>query len=233
MRNGFHALVVGASGGIGSALVDHLRADPRAAHVSTLSRRDDGLELTDEATIEAAAERLAATAVTTYGPLHLVIDATGALEADGTPPERSWKRLDPAAMHAAFAVNAVGPALLFKHLHPLLAPEPGVVFATLSARIGSIGDNRLGGWMSYRVAKAALNQVVRCASIELGRRIPGSIVLALHPGTIETALTRPYARGRYTHTAAECASNLMAVIDARTADDTGSFWAYDGSPIPW
>jgi NAD(P)-dependent dehydrogenase (short-subunit alcohol dehydrogenase family) len=159
--------------------------------------------------------------------------ATGALGIDGVRPERAFKRLDPDVMARAFAINAIGPAMLVKHLAPKLPRDAPCFFAALSARIGSIGDNGLGGWMSYRAAKAALNQTLRCAALEMKRSHKQSVVVALHPGTIETNLTRDYARGRFTATADAAASQLLDVIEGLSPAQTGTFWDYAGKPIPW
>ncbi len=218
------ALVIGASGGIGAALAEALAA--RGADVTCLSRRRSGLDVTDEATIVRAAATLA-------GPFDLILDATGALEIDGRGPEKSIAALDPAALAAQFAVNAIGPALLLKHLHTHLVPDGRAVFATLSARVGSIGDNRLGGWIGYRAAKAALNQIVRTAAIEIGRKRPASIVVALHPGTVRTPLTAKYAGKHPTVTPDEAAAHLLAVLDGLTPADSGGFFAWDGQRVPW
>jgi len=218
------ALVIGASGGIGAALAEALAA--RGADVTGLSRRRSGLDVTDEATIVCAAATLA-------GPFDLILDATGALEIDGRGPEKSIAALDPAALAAQFAVNAIGPALLLKHLHTHLVPDGRAVFATLSARVGSIGDNRLGGWIGYRAAKAALNQIVRTAAIEIGRKRPASIVVALHPGTVRTPLTAKYAGKHPTVTPDEAAAHLLAVLDGLTPADSGGFFAWDGQRVPW
>jgi NAD(P)-dependent dehydrogenase (short-subunit alcohol dehydrogenase family) len=218
------ALVIGASGGIGGALAAALEA--RGASVVGLSRRQDGLDLTDEASVAAAAGRL-------EGPFGLILDATGALEIWGRGPEKSIGAIDPEVMAAQFAVNAIGPALLLKHFHALLPRAGRGVFATLSARVGSIGDNRLGGWISYRAAKAALNQIVRTSAIEIARKRPDSVVVALHPGTVRTALTARYVGGRPTVSPEAAAGNLLAVIDRLTPAETGGFFAWDGQPIPW
>lgn len=223
----FAALVIGASGGIGSAIAQALRDDPACARLVTLSRREDGLDLADEASVEAAAQRLG------EGGFDLVFNAAGVLDAAGAAPEKAFRDIDAAAMARAFAVNAVGIALAFKHFAPLLRRDGRAAFATLSARVGSIGDNRLGGWMSYRASKAALNQIVRCAAIEQSRRNPDSIVVALHPGTIETLLTQKYARGRYTATADECARQLLGVLAALSPAGSGGFYDYRGEPVPW
>ncbi len=218
------SLVVGSSGGIGAALVAALRA--RGEDVTGLSRRETGLDLTDEASIARAAAALT-------GPFDFILDATGALEIDGRGPEKALSQIDPGAMAAQFAVNAIGPALLFKHLTPLL-PETGrCVFATLSARVGSIGDNRLGGWIAYRAAKAALNQIVRTSAIEIARKRPEAVVAALHPGTVATPLTERYVGRNPTVTPDTAASNLLGVLDGLGPEDSGGFFAWDGRTIPW
>lgn len=181
------AVVVGAGGGIGGALLDRLRMDEAFARVIALGRHTaPPLDLLDDATIATVAAGIAAA-----GELRLVIDATGFLHDETRRPEKSWRELDPAALAHAFAVNAIGPALLMKHLLPLLPREGRAVFATLSARVGSIGDNRLGGWYGYRASKAALNQLVRTAAIELARKRPDALCVALHPGTVATGLSAP------------------------------------------
>lgn len=223
-----HALVVGSSGGVGEALVQALRADPAVGTVHTRSRRDDGLDVRDEASVEAALRPFHEAGLS----LGLVVVATGALSVRGHDPERTFRRLDPEDLAEAFLVNAVGPALVFKHSHGLLPREGRSVFAALSARIGSIGDNRLGGWMSYRASKAALNQLLRCAAVEVGRRRPEAVVLGLHPGTVDTPLTRRYARGRYTHTPAESAAALLEVLGRATPAMSGGVYDYAGERIP-
>ncbi|MFN0023367.1 MAG: SDR family NAD(P)-dependent oxidoreductase [Parvularculaceae bacterium] len=215
------ALVIGASGGIGAAIAQKLGAPAR------LSRREDGLDITDEGSVASAAKDLAGQ------EFDLIFVATGVLAAEGARPEKSFAEVEPESFARALAVNAIGPALVVKHFAPLLARKGHAVLAFLSARVGSIGDNRLGGWMSYRASKAALNQIVRCASVEIGRTRPGAVVLALHPGTIETALTRDHARGRYTATPDACAGQLLGVCASATPAMSGGFFAYDGAPIVW
>ena len=137
-------------------------------------------------------------------------------------------------MAKAFALNAIGPALIMKHILPLLPREGRSVFATLSAKVGSIGDNSLGGWYSYRASKAALNQLLRTAAIECSRTRPEAICVALHPGTVETGLSSPFARtGLDVQTPDACARHLLAVIDALAPGDTGTFRSYRGEIIPW
>jgi len=215
-------LLFGVSGGIGAALAEALAG----TELTGLSRSRDGLDITDEASVAAAAARI-------EGPFDLIFDATGALEIDGVGPEKGLAGIDPAAMAAQFAVNAIGPALLLKHFAPKLAGEGRAVFATLSARVGSIGDNRLGGWYGYRAAKAALNQIVRTAAVEIARRRPEAVVLALHPGTVTTPLTEKYLGRHPAVPPDEAAANLLNVIAARGPADSGGFFAWDGQRIPW
>lgn len=177
-----------------------------------------------------------ATAVQNIAPgdgFDLIFNAAGILEANGAAPEKAFRDIEAAAMMRAFAVNAAGTALAFKYFLPLLKHDGRTVFATLSARVGSIGDNRLGGWMSYRASKAALNQIVRCAAIEETRRNKHSLVVALHPGTIETPLTQKYARGRYTASAGTCARDLLGVLARLTPEQSGGFFDYAGEAVPW
>lgn len=218
------ALIIGASGGIGTAVSEALTM--RGVAVTRLSRRDDGLDVTDEASVEAAMGRL-------DGPFDLILVTTGALELEGRGPEKSLRQLDAKAMQAQFMLNCVGPSLVMKHAVRLLPKEGRSVFAALSARVGSIGDNGFGGWYSYRTAKAALNQMVHTGAIEIGRSHTQAICVALHPGTVETPLTEKYAKGHPTVTAQEAAVNLLSVIDGLTTTDTGQFYDWAGKRVPW
>ena len=224
------AIVAGASGGIGRALADAIEAAGSFAIVQRLSRSaEPPFDIEDKASIEAAARRMAP-----LGTLRLVIDATGLLHDGGHEPEKSWRSLDPAWMAKSFAVNAIGPALLMKHFLPLLPRDGKSVFATLSAKVGSIGDNRLGGWYSYRASKAALNQFVRTAAIELARSRPKAICVALHPGTVDTGLSKPFAKtGLCLQTPEQSAVAILACIDALTPAQTGGFFDRSGEPLPW
>lgn len=222
------AVVVGSGGGLGGALAAALMA--RGWSVVGLGRGTvPALDLLDEGSIAAAAGHVAG-----LGVPRLVIDATGFLHGAGFMPERSWRDLDPAHMAHAFAVNATGPALLMKHFLPLLPRAGRSVFATLSARVGSIGDNRLGGWYAYRASKAALNQFMRTASIELRRRAPGAICVALHPGTVETGLSAPFARaGLEVRPAAVAAEEILGVIEGLGTEANGGFFDHKGVGVPW
>ncbi len=224
------AVVVGAGGGIGAALLAGLEASGTYGQVIGLGRGSTPpLDLLSEPSIAAAAASAAAA-----GEIRLVLDATGFLHGAGFSPERSLRALDPAHMAHSYAINAIGPALLMKHFCPLLPRQGQAVFATLSARVGSIGDNRLGGWHSYRAAKAALNQLVRTASVEMHRSHPDAIVVALHPGTVATPLSAPFAKsGLAVRPAAAAAADILAVVAGLGAGDTGGFFDHTGAPIPW
>lgn len=225
------AVVIGASGAVGGALLDRLREDKGFAGVIGLSRSGvSPLDLTSEATISEIARQIAERG----NALRVVIDATGFLHGDGFTPEKSWRQVDPAHMAKAFAINTIGPALLMKHFLPLLPRVGKSVFATLSAKVGSIGDNHLGGWYSYRASKAALNQLVRTAAIELKRRQPEAVCVALHPGTVESPLSAPFARsGLDVQSPATAAGRLIGVIDMLTPDISGGFFDCRGKTLPW
>lgn len=221
------AVVVGAGGGIGAALADRLRADGRFGAVVGLSRAD--LDLADEDSIVRAVHGIATVGVPT-----LVIVATGLLHRAGMEPEKTIRALDPAAMAAAFAVNAIGPALVLRHVLPLLPRDRRAVFTALSARVGSIADNRLGGWYSYRASKAALNQVVRTAAVELRRTHPKAICVAIHPGTVATGLSRRFAKsGLEVRQPADAARTLLETLDRLDPGQSGRFLDPSGAPIPW
>lgn len=237
LREGYRAAVFGGSGGIGAALVAALAGDPRCAAVHAGARGDLAasgkvsafrFDLTDEASIAAAAEAI--------GAVDLVIVATGLLHGENLRPEKTWRALDPAAMARAFAVNATGPALVAKHMLARLQPGGKAVFAALSARVGSIGDNRLGGWHAYRASKAALNMLVANFAIELARSHKGAVCVALHPGTVDTGLSKPFQGGVAADrlfSAETSAAHLLAVLDALTPAQSGRLFAWDGAEIPF
>ena len=224
------AVVIGATGGIGNALMLALAQHAAYSAVIGLSRSSaPPLELTSEESVAAAAAFIAA-----QGTPRLIIDATGVLQSETVKPEKTWRELDAAQMARSFAINAIGPALVMKHFLPLLPREGSAVFATLSARVGSIGDNRLGGWYSYRASKAALNQLVRTAAIELNRRAPSAICVVLHPGTVATGLSASFAKtGLEVQTPEHAAEQLLAVISRLTTTESGGFFDYKGETIAW
>lgn len=235
MTSSFHpgglAVVIGASGGIGRAIADRLQSEGHFARVLRFSRSGDtALDLTNEKTIVGAAAIVADTGL----PLRLVFNAAGLLHDGDLTPEKTWRDVDPEHLLRSFAVNAIGPMLLMKHLLPMLAPASKSVFATLSARVGSIGDNHLGGWYAYRASKAALNQFVKTAAIELKRRRPQAICVALHPGTVDTGLSSPFGKtGLDVQTPEIAAQHLLAAIETFTAEQSGGFFDRFGEALPW
>lgn len=234
------ACVFGASGGIGRALVEALAECDDVALVHAGARqlppaghkiRPFRFDLLDEGSIAAAAKTMAGM------PPDFVIVATGALSfVDGTGPEKSLRAIDGTRMAELFALNTIGPALIAKHILPLLPRDQRSVFALLSARVGSITDNRLGGWHSYRASKASLNMLVRNFVIEIGRTHPQAVVVALHPGTVDTELSRAFQRGLpegQLTTPDAAATHLLRVIDSLGPADSGGFFAWDGQAIPF
>ena len=225
---GFRALVVGAGGALGAAFAQGLRAAPWGASVHMLGRHTEpSIDLTREATLEKAAALLRPQA-----PFHLIIVATGVLHTDQLQPEKRLADLSMAAMEEVFRINTFGPALLLRHFAPLLDRQRSVM-ALLSARVGSIGDNRLGGWYSYRASKAALNMVVKTAAIELRRTHPGAVLAALHPGTVKSALSRPFRGDELGREPQAAAADMLSALDGLTPEDSGCFLAYDGQRLPW
>jgi NAD(P)-dependent dehydrogenase (short-subunit alcohol dehydrogenase family) len=234
----YRAVVFGASGGIGAAMVAALSDDPRCAGVWAGARIAPGdagkvtgfaFNLTDESSIAGAAE-----AIGEGGPVHLVLVTTGILHTETFGPERSWRELDAATMAQVFAINTIGPALIAKHMLDLMPREDAAIFAALSARVGSIGDNRLGGWHSYRASKAALNMLIRNFAIELGRKRKKAICVGLHPGTVDTGLSEPFQRGvpdGKLFTPAYSAENLLKVLTGLTPLESGHAFAWDGKRI--
>ena len=236
MVDGATAVVIGAGGGIGGALVTALEASGRYDRVHALSRspRPDGpcvaggfIDITDEPSIGRAPNRIGA-------PLDLVIIATGILHEDGRMPEKALRDLDGAALARIFAVNMVGPALAMKHFAPLLARDRRAIIAAISARVGSISDNRSGGWYGYRASKAALNMLVKSAAIELRRTKPLALCVALHPGTVDTPLSVPFQGGvppERLFMPDRAARQLLDVLEELGPEGSGRIFAWDGSEI--
>ena len=225
---GFRALVVGAGGALGAAFTHSLSAEPLGASVHALGRHTEpSIDLTREASIEKAAALLRQQA-----PFHLIVVATGVLHTQQLQPEKRLADLSMAAMEEVFRINTFGPALLLRHFAPLLDRQRSLM-ALLSARVGSIGDNRLGGWYSYRASKAALNMVVKTAAIELRRTHPGAVLAALHPGTVKSALSRPFRGDELGREPQAAAEDMLNALDGLTPEDSGCFLAYDGQRLPW
>jgi len=240
------AVVVGARGGVGAALCSLLLGLDERNEVLATSRdlewcaatsehqrlRRVVADLTDDESIVALRD-----AVERHLPApNLVVNCSGLLHDGDLQPERTWRNLERESMHRVFDVQVYGPALLVRYLLPLMPRNERGVFASLSARVGSIEDNRLGGWFSYRASKAAQNMVLKTASIEAARRWPKLVVLALHPGTVDTDLSAPFSARvpeEKLFSAAQAARYLASVIGARGPEDSGGFFAWDGKPIPW
>lgn len=228
LRAGYSALVLGASGAIGQAFVTLLQSDPRCASVTALSRSSQpGFDLSDPASLERLALALA-----DAGKFQLVIDATGALTLNGRVPEKRLDELDAPALLDAISVNAIGPALLLKQLLSRLASGERVIWAKLSARVGSLEDNRKGGWYGYRASKAALNMLLQTAAIEIARRRPLAVVAALQPGTVRSSLSQPFV-GEQAQDPLESAGRLLRVLDALEPTGRAQFVDHAGQSIPW
>ncbi|MCI5061933.1 SDR family oxidoreductase [Algiphilus sp.] len=251
LPNPYNVLIVGANRGIGLGMVRHFCADMRVGQIFAACRepstatelhalaehdcrlRAMRMDVEDDQTVaDATAEILRF-----GGVLHAVIVTAGVLHDDGMRPERRLADIDVAAAERSFRVNALGPLLVLKHVEPLLRQSGGpAYFASISARVGSIGDNRIGGWYSYRAAKAAQNQFVHTASIELARRHSELTCVTLHPGTVDTALSEPF-QGRVKpeklFSVERASRQLLTVLDGLGAKDSGGFFAWDGQPIPW
>jgi NAD(P)-dependent dehydrogenase (short-subunit alcohol dehydrogenase family) len=228
LPEGYRALVFGASGAIGQAFEQALQSDPRCAKVCGVSRQSSpGLDLLDESSMAACAQDL-----TAQGPFHLVLDATGALTLNGRGPEKKLDELDAAHLLNALQLNAVGPGLLLKHFVPLLASGERVIWGKLSARVGSIEDNRKGGWYGYRAAKAALNMLLQTGAIEIARRRPLAVVAALQPGTVQSALSQPFV-SQDALCPEDAAQRLLSVLDGLQPTGRAQFVDHQGQPIPW
>ncbi len=234
-------IIIGATGGIGQAFVKEFDSDPNVSQVYALSRSKldfnspkvthIAVDVTSEASLQSAANR-----IKDDGPFDIIIVATGLLQGSGISPEKSLSALSFENLEKSFAVNTYGPVIAAKHLLPLLRRDRKAVFAALSARVGSISDNRLGGWYAYRASKAALNMMIKTLSIEYGRRFKSSVIIGLHPGTVDTGLSKPFQgnvpEGKL-FTPEYSARKLLKVIDQVSPDDSGKLWAWDGLEIPF
>ena len=232
--------IVGATGGIGKALVEHCINDPKVSRIHALSRTGQSFsspkvanltfDFLDEENISAAA-----VALNEVGPLDIVIVATGFLHGNNILPEKSLRSISHDAFTRNFEVNTIGPAMTAKYFLPLLSRDTKAVFASLSARVGSISDNRLGGWYAYRAAKAALNMILKTLAIEHGRRFKKAVIIGLHPGTVDTPLSSPFQKnvpdGKL-FTPEFSAKQLLKVINQVKFEDSGHLFAWDGEKVP-
>jgi NAD(P)-dependent dehydrogenase (short-subunit alcohol dehydrogenase family) len=244
------ALIVGASQGIGLGFVKHLLQTDRLTLYATYRQPDTAtalfalakdwddrlvclpMDITDEAQIQQGIEQIRASSP----QLHLVINCVGILHEGTLQPEKSLRQITSEHLLRYFQVNSIATALLAKHLLPLLRHTDRSVFATISAKLGSIGDNHLGGWYGYRASKAALNMLIRTTSIEYRRSSPNTIVVALHPGTTDTRLSKPFQKNvppEKLFSTDRTVTQLLSVIDRLSTSDSGEFFSWDGSRLPW
>jgi NAD(P)-dependent dehydrogenase (short-subunit alcohol dehydrogenase family) len=221
-------LVIGANGTIGAEFAALLSADPRCGEVVKLHRHSlPAIDMQDEQSIAAAAKALAGDA-----PFHLIIHAVGLLHDADLMPEKKLSDVRADNLMKSFSVNAIGPALVLRYFAPLLDGECSrMVF--LSAKVGSIGDNRLGGWYGYRASKAALNMLVKTASIELKRTVPQAIVITLHPGTVNSKLSKPFGGEVKGRPASVACREMLQTIDALKSEQSGQFLSYNSDALPW
>lgn len=224
----FRALIIGASGAIGSALTHELKHTPDCLEVVGIHRKSTPrIDYDHPESIKLAAEHLAL-----LKPFDLIVNTIGVLHSENCFPEKRLADLEDVQLLQQFISNAIGPALTIKSFAKLVNPE-GAVYATLSARVGSISDNRLGGWYSYRASKAALNMLVKTAAIELQRTRPKLALVAIHPGTVKSKLSRPFRGDEIGRDPHQAAREIISVLLNLEASDTGVFKSYAGEVLPW
>ncbi|MEI8076381.1 MAG: SDR family NAD(P)-dependent oxidoreductase [Betaproteobacteria bacterium] len=224
----FRALVIGSSGTIGSAFVELLQADKACIEVVGIHRHSEyPIDYRNPETIEAAAK-----ALSLGGPFQLIINTIGVLHSKDWMPEKKLADLNSEQLMDLMKINAIGPALTIQHFSTLLDPQHSVM-ATLSAKVGSIEDNRLGGWYSYRASKAALNMLIKTAAIELARTKPNTGLIALHPGTVNSRLSQPFRGEQIGRPALDAAADMLKVIQNLGKEDSGCFLSYSGEKLPW
>ena len=219
------ALIFGASGGIGLAFSKFLENKLGIENVIKLSRSFNGFEISDEEKILKFSESI-------EGSFNLIINAIGVLQTTEIGPEKTINAIKQKSMIDTMTINAIGPALLLKNFSKKLDKTKFSVFVNLSARVGSITDNRLGGWISYRSSKAALNQIIKTSSIEINRKNKNAICVGLHPGTVKTRFTEKFQNTTETISPEESVEMMMKVIESLSVDDNGYCFAYDGKVIP-
>lgn len=241
MGDNLNVIVVGATGGIGIALISALEASTQVGKIYALSRKgikhssskieSMAFDFTDEDSVAKTAD-----ALSDKGKFDLCIMATGLLHGPDISPEKNMRALSIEGFEQSFAINAIGPALTAKHFLPLMRRDKKSVFCALSARVGSISDNRLGGWYAYRASKAALNMIIKTLAIEHGRRFKDCVILGLHPGTVDTDLSKPFQsnvpEGKL-FTPEESAQKLLSVIDGASFSDSGNLLDWAGKQIPF
>ena len=228
LPNPFKALIIGASGTIGSHFVKLLESNSSCSQVIGIHRNSPhAIDYNSPETIEASANSLAE-----LGPFQLIINTIGALHSEHWMPEKKLDDLNQDQLSEMFNVNTIGPALTIKYFSKLLDSKHGVM-ATLSAKVGSIEDNRLGGWYSYRASKAALNMIIKTASIELARTKPNIALIALHPGTVNSGLSQPFRGQQIGRDPMDAVTDMLNVLASVKKEDSGSFLTYSGEKLPW
>jgi short-subunit dehydrogenase len=228
LPNPFNALVIGSSGTIGSAFVDLLKNNHSCSGVVGVHRQSEcSLDYQDPASIESCANALAAA-----GPFQLIINTIGVLHSQDWMPEKKLDDLDAEQLSELFKINTIGPALTIRHFSKLLDPQHAIM-VSLSAKVGSIEDNRLGGWYSYRASKAALNMIIKTASIELARTKPKIALIAMHPGTVNSRLSKPFRGEQIGRAPQDAVADMFQVIENLQLTDSGSFMTYSGEKLPW
>ena len=228
LANPFRALVIGSSGTIGSAFVDLLKNNHNCTEVVGIHRHSElALDYQKPESIASCASALA-----TQDPYQLIINTIGVLHSQDWVPEKKLDDLHAEQLMGLMNINAIGPALTIRYFSKLLDPQSSMM-VTLSAKVGSIADNRLGGWYSYRASKAALNMLIKTAAIELSRTKPKAILIAMHPGTVNSRLSKPFRGEQIGRPAAEAASDMLRVMENLQPSDSGSFFSYSGEKLPW
>jgi NAD(P)-dependent dehydrogenase (short-subunit alcohol dehydrogenase family) len=228
LPEGYRALIIGSSGTIGSALLELLQADPRCGEAIGIHRHSSpAINYADESSIGMAAEALASS-----GPFHLIINTIGVLHTDAWSPEKKLADVSYGQLESLFQINAFGPAITLAKFSSLLAKE-NAVMAVISAKVGSIEDNRLGGWYSYRASKAALNMLIKTTAIEFRRTQPNTKLIALHPGTVNSQLSKPFKGEQIGRPAIDAARDMLTVLNQLPLSESGSFYSYSGEKLPW
>jgi NAD(P)-dependent dehydrogenase (short-subunit alcohol dehydrogenase family) len=228
LPNPFRALIIGSSGTIGSAFIELLQSNPSCSEVVGVHRHSQyPLDYQNPASIESCAKSLSA-----QGSFQLIINTTGVLHSNDWMPEKKLDDVNAEQLIELMKINAIGPALSIRHFSQLLDPKNSIM-VTLSAKVGSIEDNRLGGWYSYRASKAALNMLIKTAAIELARTKPNAVLIAMHPGTVNSRLSKPFRGEQIGRPPNDAVRDMFAVIENLTKEDSGSFVSYSGEKLPW
>ena len=228
LPNPFRALIIGSSGTIGSAFIENLQSNPACSEVVGVHRHSEyPLDYQNPASIESCANSLSA-----KGSFQLIVNTTGVLHSNDWMPEKKLDDVNAEQLMELMKINAIGPALTIRHFSPLMDPHNSVM-VTLSAKVGSIEDNRLGGWYSYRASKAALNMLIKTAAIEWARTKPNAVLIAMHPGTVNSRLSKPFRGEQIGRPPNDAVRDMFAVIENLTKEDSGSFVSYSGEKLPW